>query len=521
VGPAPNAVPTPSDLHLTVDDVVLYPGPGLYSGDVVSFEITPRNLGTSALRSITVGVYRQVADGEEVIAKRQTSELSAGGLPQARMQWLWYTAGLEGEQTIAVRVDPDDQLQTGGEDQANNVVTLTVPILPAAARPAIEMAATWAVTTTDCCRLYYLSGTAAERDLEALVAAAEKAAADVRDRSGIDSLETLDVYLISRVMGQGAHSGDGLCLSYLDRAYARADPVTQMRHELARGLDWSIRQQWPPCPLLREGLAAWVAGGYTQPEPIPETASALVRLGRYLPLRELADDFYGQAPEIAYLEGAAFMAYLIETYGWEQVFGLHAHHSCSPNDPAGDLDEALGEVLGPGLDEIEQEFLSWLGARSPTPDQERRLAATLQFSEVLLRYQQMYDPGASSRGGYAPEPALGARLSIEADFVRHPRTVENIALETMLMSTQEAIQSGAFDRAEELLAAVNQALDEGLPATPLSADYAAIAQAVATAGYEAQGIELEGVAACVRAISDWPMLVELSLRRTDGSWEIE
>lgn len=522
VGPAPNAVPAPSDLHLTIDDVVLYPGPGLYSGDVVSFDITARNQGTSARRSITVGVYRQTEGGEEVIAERDMSELAARGLPRARMQWLWYTAGLEGEQTLAVRVDPDDYIQTSGEDQANNVVTLTVPILPAFARPSIEIAATWAMTTTDCCRLHYLTGTAAERDLEALVAAAEEAVSDVRDRSGVDSFEPLDVYWISRVMGRGAYSGDGLTLSYLDRGYARADLATQMRYQVARGMDWSIRQEGPPCPLLQEGLAVWVAGGYYQPGPIPEEASALVKLGRYIPLLELAEDFYGQSQEIAYLEGAAFIAYLIETYGWDQVFSLYALHSCSPNDPAGDLDEALGEILDSGLAALEQEFLSWLDAHLPTSDQERRLAGTLHFSEVLLRYQQLYDPGASFEGGTYPDPALGVRLSIEADFVRHPRTVENITLETMLMSAQEALHKGAYDQAEDLLAELNQALDEDLSATPLSTQYMAVVRVVAAAGYEAQRIELDGVAARVQAISRWPTLVDLSLRRTDdGVWQIE
>jgi hypothetical protein len=521
VGSAPNAVPTPSDLRLAVSDVALYPGPGLYSGDVVSFDIIPHDLGKSVPRSITVGVYRQTPDGEEVIAKRKLTEPPPGGLPRAHMQWLWYTVDLEGQQTLVVRVDPDDYIRIGDEDQANNVVTLTVPLLPPSARPSIEIAATWATTMTDCCRLYYLTGTAAERDLEALVVAAQKAVTDVQDRSGVDSFEPLDVYLISRVMGHGAYSGDGLALSYLDRAYARADLATQMRYKVARGMDWSIRQEWPPCPLLQEGLAVWVAGGYYQPGPIPEEASALVKLGRYIPLLDLAEDFYGQSQEIAYLEGAAFVAYLIETYGWDQVFSLHALHSCSPNDPAGDLDEALGEILDSGLAVLEQEFLSWLAAHPSTSDQERHLAGILHFSEVLLRYQQMYDPGASCEGGTYPDPALGVRLSIEADFVRHPRTVENITLETMLMSAQEALQRGAYDQTEQLLAELNQALDEGLSATPLSANYMAIVEVVAAAGYEAQQIELDGVTARVRAISRWPSLVDLSLRRTDGAWHIE
>jgi hypothetical protein len=49
--------------------------------------------------------------------------------------------------------------------------------------------------------------------------------------------------------------------------------------------------------------------------------------------------------------------------------------------------------------------------------------------------------------------------SIVADYSRRPSQVENIALELMLVSADEALRVGDYSRVEQILSVVNAALD--------------------------------------------------------------
>lgn len=520
--PTPTFTPTPppTDLHLTADSLTLYPGPRRYSGDLLSFDVLPYHLGPIDPHEITARVYWQTAGGAEEIAEANVGYVTFDQVPRARMTWTWDTTGLVGEQTIVVWVDPDDQIQEGDEEQGNNVITYTVDLLPRSALPTFEATATWAVTRTDCCMLHYLAGSSAERDLAALAAMAQRAVTHTEERLEARLEEPFEIYFVNRVIGHGGYARDELVLSYLDRCYPGAHLDLTIRHEATHVLDALVLTRWSPA-LLREGLAVWVTGGHFKPEAIAPRAAALLALDWYIPLEELAESFYPRQHEIGYLEGAALVDYLVQTYGWPAFRDFYVAFDRADYETTVDaLDGVLREHFGTGLEGTEQAFLEWLQAHPPRPEHVRDLQVTVYFFDTVRRYQSVYDPAAYFMISWLPDPKVGEERSVEADFIRHPRAPEHIALETMLLAAREAHLAGAFDRAEALLDVINQVVDGGSFEDPMAANYLAVVEAVAAVGYEAQRIELEGSTARVLAIADWPRLEELTLGRTGAGWVV-
>lgn len=522
LSPSSSPTPAPTDLYLTPGDVRLYPGPDLYSGDRVTFDITPRNLGSIDPADLMVRVYLWTEDGPEPIAEGTVGYPTFDQVPRARLVWAWDTTGLVGRQALTVRLDPDDRIRKGDEDPRNNVVHLTVRLRPAEERPPLEANASWSTTSTVCCEVHYLTGTAAERDLPLIVERADEATDYVEARLQVWQEEPISIYLIGRVIGHGgyAQGGDRLVISYLDRHYAGANLQEVLRHEITHVLDAAGLSPQAP-PLMREGLAVWVAGGHFKPEPIRARGAALLRLGWYIPLGELAERFYTHQHEVSYAEAAAFVDYLIETYGWQPFRDFYAGLSTYEGSEVEVLDGGLVESFGEGLDEVEAGFLAWLENAPPSPEQERDLEDTVRLFDLLRRYQQAYDPGAYFASGWFPDPVEAEQQGIVADFLRHPHTPENVALETMFIAAREALERSDFHQTERLLESVEGVLDRGDFAAPPAATYLEVVRAVGRAGYEAQRIDLEEDSVTVWAIADWPHLEELHLVRTETGWQVE
>jgi hypothetical protein len=525
-------VSPPADLSITPEDVVLYPlpvpGTGgrwlFYRGDLLSFDVTPRSLSDIPPQDLTVRIYRLRGAERECLAEGAVSYPTFDGVPRARLTWVWDTRDAGGRETIVVHLDPDDRVQVGDKDPANNVVTLTVRFIADGARPVPE-AATWAMTTTDCCVIHYLTCTRAERDLAMLPDAANRAVAFVQDRLGTRLASPLEVYFIGRVLGQGGYAREGIVLSYLDRLYTGTDLEIVLRHEAVHVLDASLIGPATPA-LLREGLAVWVAGGHYWPESIPSQAGALVRLNRYIPLAQLAEDFYLHQHEIGYLEAAALVAYLVETYGWDEFLAFYRRAGEEGAPPADALDRAL-RSFGVRLEEVETAFQAWLSGQPTTPEQMRGLELTVRLFDTIRRYQRTYDPSAYFLSGWFPDPAEGKRRGIVADFLRRPSTVRAVAIELLLVSAQESLQRGALDQATFLIDGAERALDGDFSAPPAS-EYLAIARAVAARGGEAHRVELERDEARVWVTPIWvtpkgdgaicPSPQIWVLRRTDATW---
>jgi hypothetical protein len=118
--------------------------------------------------------------------------------------------------------------------------------------------------------------------------------------------------------------------------------------------------------------------------------------------------------------------------------------------------------------------------------------------------------------------------NIVADYLRHPDTTQNIALETLFITTGIQVEAKQYSNASDTLATINAILDgieQGIKdpfSTPtLAADYFSIASLLKQQGYEAQWIETDGNNAVVyAAISTGPSLLELHLTRSEGGWSL-
>ncbi len=510
------ATPLPADLSLAPGDVFVYPDPEHYSGDILSFDVTPRNIGSIAPSALLVRLYHLVEGHREAIAEGAVGFPAFDGQPRARLIWAWDTHGLVGEQTLVAWLDPDDHIQQGDPDPANNLLTFTLYLSPALELPPPERESAWRTQTTTCCLIHYLSGTAAARDLPTITVAVEETAAEMESRLGVSATAPLEIYFLGRVIGQGGYAYEEVAISYLDRHYAGFDLRLVLRHEMVHILDALLFQVYPPA-LLREGLATYLSGGHYKEEPIPQRASALLRTGRYIPLKTLAEDFYAQQHEAGYLEGAALIAYGVDRYGWDRFLRFYASFE-KDLPPLQALEQALEKNFGLGLEETEASFRLWLEEHPPTPEQVRDLEDTFRLFEAMRRYQERYDPGAHWWSGWMPDPVEGERRGIVADFLRHPRAPKNLALEAMLIAAQENLVAGHFEQTEVLLDGVDRVLDgRGFSGRP-EADYLALVEAAQRAGYEVQRISLDGEQATVWAIARWPHLERLAFRKTASGW---
>jgi hypothetical protein len=518
--PSPTPVPAASDLHLTSADILLYPDPELYAGDLVGFDVIPRNVGDIDLHALVVRVYHQTTESPHTVAEGTADFLTFDGVPRARMVWTWDTTGLVGEQQLSVWLDPDDVILEGDEDPNNNVVSLQVHLRPASDRPAVEENAAWKIVDAGCCIIHYLAGTAAERDLAIILDLADRGVSAAADELGLDPIPSLDIYLIDRVIGHGGYARGAVTLSYLDRGYAGYDLETVISHEATHLLDATMMGETQAPALLREGLAVWTAGGHLGPEPIPERAAVLPRANLYVPLDRLADDFYRQQHEAGYLEGGALVTFLVERYGWEGFLEFYASFDSENGSPSAMLDAALVESFGVGLADTEVDFLRWLDRQVRSSDQAQSLQMTINLFDTIRLYQQVYEPSALFSSAWFIDSVEAERRGIVADLMRHSSAPENVALEAMLISAQDELAAGNFEQATLILNAVNLVLERGSLDDPMVQDYMAIVEVAAAAGYEIQSIDLEERMAAVYAAEDQPVLLMLELEQAPGGWQI-
>jgi hypothetical protein len=117
---------------------------------------------------------------------------------------------------------------------------------------------------------------------------------------------------------------------------------------------------------------------------------------------------------------------------------------------------------------------------------------------------------------------------IVADYLRHPSSTENLALETMLVAADSHLRLADYERTEELLQAVNAVLDElrvGSPdpfsVQPMAASHFEIVQMLTANGYIPQRLEVNGDTAHAWVTTTGPALQKLILERTGGRWSIQ
>lgn len=510
--------PSPTVAETTQSyQVFFHPDGGMYAGDRVSFEVLPREV---------------VAEGSEVEIETPQGDVlgpkrfEAFGIAQriqATFDWSWDTHGLgAGDYTLTFTVQPEGYSWT-------EIATL----LPESQIPPPEPGAQWASARSDCCVLHYITGTAAERDLDSLLAEADLEAEDAIQRMGITFADPITITLLPRVIGHGGFAGAEIAISYLDRNYASPDFGMVLHHEMIHILDGRLGSSYSPT-IFVEGLAVALTGGHFKPEPLLPRAAVLLEPydGRvwYLPLQELADNFYPSQHEIGYLEAAALTEFMTQEWG-QEAFSEFYRHIQRPDvgeNPSQAIDRALRKYFDISFAELEKRFIDTLRQQEITDELRNDMHLSVYYFDALRRYQQLLIPSAYFRTAWPLDTDTMRRKGIVADYLRSPATPTHLALETLLVAADEALFNGQFDRAREIITAVNAVLDaleagdpQPFAGSPLAQDFLGIVTALQAADYRPQRIELsEEMARAWVTQPSGPQLIPLSLERGEEQWVI-
>lgn len=476
--------------------VSLHPDGDLYAGDWVSIEVhAPEDVEAEGLRA---EVRLETNDGEQV-ENAKFQPYGIAGRYQATLYWVWDTSGLEpGNYPITYTIQPQ------GPSWSQ-----TVTLLPAEDVPAPEPEAEWATSTSDCCLLHYITGTAAQRDIDRLVELSNDLAVSISDEFKADYKDKVSITLLPRVLGHGGFTAEDISVSYLDRNYAGSSPEIVLKHEMVHKLDGELGGELRP-NLLLEGLAVYLSGGHFKPEPLMPRAAALYDLGRYLPLSELADNFYPSQHETGYLEAGALVEYMVDTWGWEafSAFYRDIHPEPEVNSDtyatatAGEkwsqaeaIDAALQEHFRLSLTELEEDFIEVLKAEPVDEGLRQDVSLTLRQYDAVRHYQQLLDPSAYFMTAWLPDGKSMRKEGIVSDYLRHPAELPNLVLETMLVSADVSLRSGDYPQAqrhldsiEKALSAVEAGKENPLAGDALVEDYKAVANQLLDAGYQPQRI---------------------------------
>ena len=531
--PTPRQTPSPTpepDPQLRAEDVQLLPWP-LFEGDRLTVDVDPLlpdSVTWTDDADAEPVVVMALPDGETFSAPVRLMGLD--GVAQARFYWITeLPTDLATAATISLPITltlelPDD---VPDADPANNTLVISVPIISREAISPPEPAARWAITDTAGFTMHYLTGSAAERDLEAIIAQADDAYQDVTTRMG-ESDDRVDIYLLDRVVGHGGYaSSEWVAVSYPDRRYSPLSLSTVLRHELTHRLDDAIGCDGAPS-LLREGLAVYLAGGHYRPEPLREKAAALLTATTYVPLATLVENFYTHQHEATYVEAGAMVSYLVETYGWSSLARMCRAASDVIGDDAARWEAALA-VLDPpdagtasdAAGSLEQAWQTWLRAPGVRPQDRTLVELELQLMDLMRTYQSTYDPAAHFLDAVLFSPAEGERMGIVADFVRRPRTPEAIAMELVLAMAQEAVEQADAELLDMLNAELAAALAEGPRDSDLVSDVLAIAERAQSGGWEPYRLLLVGEGrfrVYVLSHQVWPQQSVVSARLRDGVW---
>ena len=436
--------------------VITHPEGILYVGDRVSFEIIPPASFEIPGQRASVRVIEPVV---QEIGEVEFGRYGIGRREQATLTWAWNTQSL----TAGIYELEFVILPLGDRWRQS------VELLPAAERP--YAGAIWKEAQRDCCVVHYNSGTEVERDLEFVLDSLEAEGQSGSEQLGTSLEKPITVTLAPRVLGHGGFAGEGITISYLDRLYTSSNMNMIFHHELVHIFDAQLGGELRPTMLV-EGLAVYLSGGHFKPEPLLERAAALLPaqpgcqvcgLGWYIPLPELADDFYNAQHEIGYLQAGALVEILVERFGWDN---FRAFYRDIHNDPGGSqalaLDTALQVHFGLTLTELDVQFRSRLTAESLSAEEVLDVRLTVEFYDAVRAYQQRFDPAAFFQVAWLPDEGQMRAQGITADYLRRPEQAENIILENLLSSAGAALQKGEYAQAEERLETV-EFLIENIP----------------------------------------------------------
>lgn len=528
VPPSPTATPSPTQASTPTLSPFIYPTPSpgdpfkvryhpngnLYVSDLVSLEvIAPPDFNVDSSEVIV-----EIGESEPLsLGPASFSRFGIAGRIQATFMWAWDTDGLHpGDYDLVFTIIPQEITWTE-----------TVTLLPESQLPLPEPFAYWAHAESDCCLFHYITGTSAERDLEELMIVADEQARLAAERIGIDFTDPITVSLMPRVLGHGGFAGREIYISYLDRNYAGDSFPMVVHHEMIHILDARLGGDFRPT-LFVEGLSVYLTGGHFKPEPLISRAVTLLELDSYIPLSDLADDFYPSQHEIGYLQAGALVEYMVDTWGWEGFSNFYRSIQRIENgSPSQSIDIALQNHFDITFSDLEEQFISKLHRQPLVPDMVADVRLTVDYYDSLRRYQQSLDPSAYFMTAWLPNIEEMRQRGILADLLRHPSNPENIALEAMFVEADMHLRAANFLQVETNLQAINAVLDaiEEFDPYPfqrdsLSADYFSITNLLLDHGYELNSAQIEPNTARVQASLLGGQVVTLVLVIEKGQWQI-
>jgi hypothetical protein len=460
---SPTAEPSPTPDPASTFTVRYHPDHALYVGDQVSWEVIAPDVVDVSGQAVTVWV-----DGQPVgpFGPLEFGPFGIQGRMQSTFTWVWDTTGLDsGPYTLTYSVEP-----SGYQWEE------TIFLHPQAALPQPEPYASWSVAENNCCVVYYISGTDAERDLDRLLDQMDEVAQSVAERMESQLDEPVIVTLLPRVLGHGGFASDGISISYLDRNYAGSYFEMVLHHEMVHILDSRLGGELRPT-ILVEGLAVYLSGGHFKPEPILPRAAALLllsnqnsnsELGWYKELIPLTDDFYPAQHEIGYLQAAALVEFMIDTWGWDGFFTFYRDIQPHPSESqAQAIDLALLKHFEVSFVELEQMFLEELRRQEVTVGDIQDVRLTVEYYDSVRRYQQELDSSAYFMTAWLVDRRVMQERGIVADYVRRPMAPENVLLEEMLVEAHRHLVNGDYAAANLALEYVNAELDAFLVGVPV------------------------------------------------------
>ena len=524
--PVPTSIPLPTvtatavppaaaDLTISPQNIYLYPGPTIYSGDRVTFQILPYLPGTITPDMVSV----HIMVGDTIVSNGNLNDRNLDGKAVGLFKWAWDTGNMTGSREVQIILDRDDHIQVGDEDPSNNQVTMMVTVQEDKDRPFLEVGAEWVTAESGCCFIHAISGTAAARDLPELTAMTETAVQEAVSRLNEPLANKIELYFVDKVIGHGGYAGSSIVISYLDRDYAGTGLHEVLVHESSHVID----RQFAPNRIvfLTEGLAVWASGGHFKPDDLNQRAAALVATGYYMPLHELIDDFYHAQHEASYSQAAGFVSYLIDTYGWPSFRDFYRDVTADDAPTLAEvIDLNLQAYYGKTLSEMEAEWLAYLGTLPPDRTEVTDLLTTIRFYDVVRSYQIAYDPTAYFLTAWLPAPQDVRENGNTADLTRHPRSEINVTLEVMLRAADTAIRAGDHELANILLDSITRVLDNGgVFVDPMAVNYLNIVRTAERLGFEVQQVELMGDDALVRVTSATKTTLNtLNFTLSRGTW---
>lgn len=528
----------------------IHPEGPLYVGDQVSLEvIAPPNPDLEG-KDLLVQVNSE--QGLNRLGQVKFAPYGLGRRLQATLLWVWDTKSLSpGNYELVFSLLPEGPIWSEW-----------VILNPSSDQPHSDQAATWSSAETDCCTVHYITGTAAQRDLDLILEIVQDQAQKVSQEFGIDPEEKISLVLLPRVLGHGGFASNEISISYLDRNYAGAGFPIVVHHEMVHWFDNRFKGDLKPS-LLVEGLAVYLSGGHFKPEALLARAGALLAptpgcteifnrygelspgalssrtpacgLNLFIPFTQLAENFYPSQHEIGYLQAGALVEYMVNRWGWPAFSDFYRDiHPLKEGEQdrsayvSTAIEAALQKHFSIDLAQLEQDFMSSLKEQELTPEIVADVQLSVSYYDLLREYQALMDPSAYYLYAWLADSAAMRERGITADYLRRQVTPYHQALELMFLNADQALRSGDYLTAAMILGEINAILgrwaderENAFEASSLASDMLALVKKVHLNGYEAHKIELEEDRARVWVSLNGPELVELIFDRAETGWQIQ